>query len=145
MVLLAILVILFRSKNASSSLGRALLGDNSSIIGLWLLFPTIILGLVFHFLSRRKKEIGKLTMTGDTLTVQLSNKTLDFNIKELTDFKIKQDFKDVSKQAVTMLSSYDNWVTFEYKNLKYEYQFTIDSSYSNQQLTALLTTWGADK
>ncbi|HKC68569.1 MAG TPA: hypothetical protein VKG26_10075, partial [Bacteroidia bacterium] len=139
---LFVLIAIFRSKSDSSSfISKTIFGENSSVIGVYLIFTTIILLLLFHFLSRRKEQIGKLILEVDTLTVQLKDKTLNFNIKEIKNFKIKKGFSDATKEVVTLISLYDNWLTFEYNNIKYEYQFTIESSYSSKQFADLLIIW----
>ena len=142
-IFLGILITQFKSRNLSGpSNGKIFLGENYALIGLTLLLTTIILGFTFHFLSRKKKQIGKITMTKETITIELADNTFNFKVNETKDIKIKQGFFDVTKEAVTFLSSYDNWLTFEYNNLKYKYQFTIGSSYSSNQLKELLTIWG---
>lgn len=133
---------IFKSRSDSPSfLSKTLFGENASSIGLYLIFITIVLLLVFHFLSRRKKQLGKLIFTSDKIETHLQNKTYSFNISEIKGFELKIGVSDGRREFRTLISSYDNWLFFEDNNIKYNYQFVIDSDYASKQLTELINIW----
>jgi hypothetical protein len=87
------------------------------------------------------KKIGRLEMSIDELIIQLKNKTLSFNIRQLSNFKIQRKYTDIKKETVSLISSYDNWLIFDMLNVTYNFQFKIESDFKNRQLTDLMNNW----
>jgi hypothetical protein len=87
------------------------------------LLSTVFLIFYFHFLSRRMKEIGKLEMSNDKLVIHLKDKTLSFNILEISNLKILRKYSDIIKETVSLISSYENWLIFDMLNITYKFQF----------------------
>jgi hypothetical protein len=86
-------------------------------------------------------EIGKLEMSIDKLVIQLKDKTLSFNITELSNFKILRKYSDIKKETVSLISSYENWLIFDILNVSYNFQFKVESDFKNRQLTELMNDW----
>jgi hypothetical protein len=98
-------------------------------------------GFIFHFLSRRKKKIGKLTMTPDIIVIELMDNILTFNIQDITGFRIRRCYSEIKKVNVSLMSSYDNWISYKHDSSNYKFQFMIESGYSNNQLNDLVNSW----
>lgn len=133
-------IALFRIKFIQTQLEN-FANDGFSPIIIILLLSTVFLIFYFHFLSRRMKEIGKLEMSIDKLVIQLKDKTLSFNITELSNFKILRKYSDIKKETVSLISSYENWLIFDILNVTYNFQFKVESDFKNRQLTELMNDW----
>ncbi len=138
--LLVIFIALFRIKFIQTQLEKSL-NEEFGLFYFIFLISTVILIFYFHFLSRRMKKIGRLEMSIDELIIQLKNKTLSFNIRQLSNFKIQRKYTDIKKETVSLISSYDNWLIFDMLNVTYNFQFKIESDFKNRQLTDLMNNW----
>jgi hypothetical protein len=133
------------SRLSSHSLADSIFGEYTSTLESFVLVPIGLIGIICHIFSRRKKIIGTLTMEEEIISIKLSNEISNFNIKEIKDLKIEQQFSDLPKEAVTLMSTFENWLTFENENIKYKYQFRVETSYSSIQLEKLITFWKMNK
>ena len=133
-------IALFRIKFIQTQIENFANDGFGPIIIILLLSPVFLI-FYFHFLSRRMNEIGKLEMSIDKLVIQLKDKTLSFNITELSNFKILRKYSDIKKETVSLISSYENWLIFDILNVSYNFQFKVESDFKNRQLTELMNDW----
>lgn len=138
--LLVLMVVLNRRNQLILSL-KKIIGEDGSWIVLAILIIIIISGLVFHSYSRKKRNVGKITLSQDSITIHKRNMVQEFSLDEVSHFQIRQSFDDVKTDQVALMSSYDNWLSFEYRNNRYEFQFLIDSNYHKNQLSDLMNSW----
>lgn len=138
--LISVLLVLLRYRMGRSVVSETL-GQSYEELGFVFFIAIIIAGIVFHFISRKETDTGKLELSEEQISIMLKSDCLNFKVSNLSSFKIKRSFDDVSEMAMTMISSYDNWVSFSYNEVNYTYQFAIDSGYADQQLNKLIDYW----
>jgi len=134
------MVVLNRSNRLIPALIK-IFGEDGSWIVLVIFIFIIISGFAFHFYSRKKRNVGKIKLSQDSITIQKRNLVQEFSLVEVSHFQIKQSFDDVKNEQVALMTSYDNWISFEYRNSRYEFQFLIDSDYHKNQLSDLMNSW----
>lgn len=139
-ILVLVLTIIFRRNNIQSFF-ETIAGQNDGEIVLYFFLFSIFLLISFYILTRRKKVVGILIITDESFTIQTKKDTQVFRINQLTNFKIKTSYFIPNKENVGLLSSYNNWLHFEYKGENYKYQFIIDSNYQGNQFEELMKIW----
>ncbi len=118
-----------------------LFGENIVDIILYILIISLLILVTFYFLSRKNKQIGKLSMSEEKLTISTEKNTLSFNINQLKSFIIKTSYFMPNEELVGLYTSYNNLLIFEYKDTKYSYRFTIESFYRGNQFKKLVDYW----
>jgi len=119
-------------ENLSEALGFIILTVYIAIIALF---------IFLCILSRHKKEVGSIFFNKDELIIQLESNKFTFPIEDMAKFTIKRLYFANNNPMYGLISSYDNWVFIENMEVKVEYQFVIDSFYSNGQLIELIKYW----
>jgi hypothetical protein len=132
--------ILFR-RDEGQAIATTLLGKYAAEIVLFVYFSSIVSLITLHILSRKKRILGKIEMTKESLTVQIRKSEQIFKIDKFSNFKIFQNLANVKNEPVGLISSYDNRISFEYENINYIFQFILESMYQNNQFNELKSFW----
>ena len=106
------------------------------------IYLTLIIALVvLYYFSRKRKTLGKLTMTSESIEIETIDRKIEFKISELDNFKVDSKYLRTRKELAGLTSSIDNWILFDFRNNTFKYQFPITSSYDGNRFRELIIDW----
>jgi hypothetical protein len=107
-----------------------------------IIYLTLIVAFfVLYYLSRKRKILGKITMTSELIAIEAINQIVKFNISELDNFKVDSKFLRTKTELASLMSSIDNWIIFDFDKNTYKYQFQITSGYDGNSFRELMVEW----
>ena len=101
----------------------------------------ILVFILFYYLSRRRKTIGKLIVTEQTIEIETKNQSYEVKISDLNNFSVDSKYLRTRKEFASLAGSIDNWILFDFQNNKYNYQFAITSGYAGNKFRELIVDW----
>jgi len=140
LIVILILTLFFRNPS-NISFCKKWFNDTIGSIVLIIYFILVILLLVFYVLSRKRKQLGKLTLTPELIEIEILNQKSEYKISELDNFRIESKYLKSRKELASLAGSIDNWIVFDFKNETFKYQFQITSGYDRNRFIELMADW----
>ena len=140
LVIVLMLTIGFRNIN-TISFYKENLSDKVGYIVLITYLILIIATIILYYFSRKRKSIGKLTMTSELIEIETINQKLEYKISELDNFKVDSKFLRTKIGTANLISSIDNWILFDFGDHTFRYQFPITSEYVGNRFRELIVDW----
>ena len=106
-----------------------------------LVLVLFLIVIIIHIYSRRKKVVGKIEFYQNTIITIANNKKLEFYIPKLSGLTVTQDMMEGKAGFNSMMSFYDNWISFSDEGKDYNFQFRIQSQFDRKQFSETLKEW----